>query len=314
VTQKISIIIPVKNGINTINKCLKAIFKQTLIDQTEVIIIDSGSSDGTLEILREYPVLLYCIPPVDFNHGATRNYGVSLAKGEIIVMTVQDAIPTDQYWLENLTNPFSDTDIMGICGRQMIPHDLDKNPGAWTQTFSSPTFKKVSFSKKELAKMSPREKKTNCGWDNVTAAYRKEAIVKHPFPTTNYSEDINWAYNMLQLNFHLGYEPNAKVFHYHHENFTYRYKRHLIEITQHFNLYGLKPTPFIYKADLIPFYLVINKSVRQKTKWLCYNLRLLLANKSSELIFYLTFLLKGQKGVDQLYYKITKEIPIGTTQ
>ncbi len=82
----ISIVIPVKDGISTIKQCLDAIFAQTLIDQTEVIIIDSGSTDGTLDIINLYPVRLYQIPPGTFNHGATRNYGVSLTKGEFVVI------------------------------------------------------------------------------------------------------------------------------------------------------------------------------------------------------------------------------------
>ncbi|MBN2167017.1 MAG: glycosyltransferase family 2 protein, partial [Marinilabiliaceae bacterium] len=141
----ISIIIPVKNGIATIRQCLDAIYVQTLIDQAEVIVIDSGSTDGTLEVLQQYPVRLYQIPPEDFNHGDTRNYGVSLAKGDFVVMTVQDAVTTDNKWLEKITQPFNDPQIMGICGRQMIPEEIDKNPGAWTQTFSKPVFKKTSF-------------------------------------------------------------------------------------------------------------------------------------------------------------------------
>ena len=69
----ISIIIPVKNGSDTIVSCLDAIFKQTLISKTEVIIIDSGSTDGTLDILKEYDVHIENIDSKDFNHGDTRN-------------------------------------------------------------------------------------------------------------------------------------------------------------------------------------------------------------------------------------------------
>ena len=61
---KISIIIPVKNGEKTINACLKGIFEQTLIKQTEVIIIDSGSTDNTLDIIKNYSVKLYQISPI----------------------------------------------------------------------------------------------------------------------------------------------------------------------------------------------------------------------------------------------------------
>ena len=69
----ISVIIPVKNGTPWLDACLQAIINQTLFDQTEIIVIDSGSTDGTLELLKKYPVTVYSIHPSEFNHGLTRN-------------------------------------------------------------------------------------------------------------------------------------------------------------------------------------------------------------------------------------------------
>ncbi len=105
----LSIIIPVKNGISTICQCLDAIFAQTLIEQTEVIVIDSGSTDGTLEALKKYTLRLYQIPPEEFNHGATRNYGVSLAKGELIYFPVQDDVPINSKIVERMASHFRNT-------------------------------------------------------------------------------------------------------------------------------------------------------------------------------------------------------------
>ena len=59
----ISVIIPVKNGTPWLDACLQAIINQTLFDQTEIIVIDSGSTDGTLELLKKYPVTVYSISP-----------------------------------------------------------------------------------------------------------------------------------------------------------------------------------------------------------------------------------------------------------
>ncbi len=310
----ITIIIPVKNGSATVKKCLDAIFNQTMIPKAEVIIIDSGSTDETLDIVKRYPIRLFQISAESFNHGATRNYGVSLAKGEIIVMTVQDAIPTDKNWLKYITDPFQDEDIKGVCGRQMVPHDQDKNPGAWAQTFSKSVFRKVSFSLTELRNMSPKQKKNHCGWDNVTAAYRKSTLLQQPFPKTNYSEDIHWSYLMYQKGYALGYAPYASVWHYHHEKFKYRYKRHFIEISNHFQLYNLKTYPLINKSSLIPIYQTLKKAHSKKTYWLFYNIRSLLANKMAELNFSLNYLLGGNKRVTKQYFKLTKEIPIGRSK
>jgi rhamnosyltransferase len=88
---KISVVIPVKNGEPWLDECIQGIMSQTLFNQTEIIAIDSGSTDGSLAILEKYPVRIYNLPPAEFNHGLTRNYGVQLCRGEYVVMTVQDA-------------------------------------------------------------------------------------------------------------------------------------------------------------------------------------------------------------------------------
>lgn len=307
----ISIVIPVKNGIATIRQCLDAIFAQTLIDQTEVIVIDSGSTDGTLEVLKQYPVRLYQIPPEAFNHGTTRNYGVSLAKGEFVVMTVQDAVATDNKWLDKITAPFSDPEILGVSGRQMVPAENDKNPGVWSKSFSEPQTTKVCFSVEEIAHVSPLEKKNKMGWDNVTAAYRKSALLAHPFRKTNYSEDITWALEMYQKGYCLAYAPMASVYHYHHETFAYRYKRSFIETAQHFFLYQYKAKPFITKSDLIPFYRIAKSNENRKLHWYWYNTHILTANWFAIAKFRYLLALKGKEGLIKYYNSITQEIPIG---
>lgn len=305
----ISIVIPVKNGISTIQQCLNAIYSQSLIQATEVIIIDSGSTDGTLDIVNNYPVRLYKIKPHEFNHGTTRNYGVTLAKGEFIVMTVQDAIPTSVKWLEHLISPFKDKNILGVCGRQMIPHDANKNPGVWTETYSIPEFRKAAYSLDELPTMTPEQKKKSFGWDNVTAAYRKDTLVEFPFPATNYSEDIHWAYSMFLRGKTLGYAPLSSVWHYHHETFSYRFKRRFIEHTQYNNLYGLKTSFIISKKDLIPIYTLCKNNC--SIRWLGYNLKILIANKCADTVLGIIYFFKLKRFHINLYKKVTKEVPIG---
>src|SRR5574337_394745 len=74
----VSIILLTKNGQRYLEGVLGAVFAQQTEHGYEVIAIDSGSSDGTVELLRRYPVALRRIPPEQFNHGATRNLGASL--------------------------------------------------------------------------------------------------------------------------------------------------------------------------------------------------------------------------------------------
>ena len=73
--------------------------------ETEVLVLDSGSTDGTLDVVRGFPVRLIPVDRRDFDHGDTRNLGALHSRGDVVVFLVQDAEPADASWLRNLTAP-----------------------------------------------------------------------------------------------------------------------------------------------------------------------------------------------------------------
>lgn len=276
---KISIIIPVKNGIDTIERCLDAIFEQTLITQTEVIIIDSGSTDGTLDVLNNYDVCVYQIPPEDFSHGGTRNYGVSLAKGNYVVMTVQDAIASNNKWLEKMLSHFGDASVAGVCGMQMIPQRQSINPFQWTRPINKPTIRSFQYANEsDFLKLTPQKKREICGWDDVNSMYRKTILKQTPFDTVKFGEDIRWAIKSLQAGFKIVYDPNCKVSHYHPFDKKLEFHRKYIEIAQDYVLFDLKAKPIsILKSLGILIYRAVKWQVHPKwikiqtQQWLEYN-------------------------------------------
>ena len=96
---KVSVIIPTYNGGNKFKRCLDMIYRQKTEYSFEVICIDSGSKDNTLQICKNHPVRLYQIQKEDFNHGLTRNQGVKMARGDFVTFLTQDAIPLNDHWL-----------------------------------------------------------------------------------------------------------------------------------------------------------------------------------------------------------------------
>ena len=271
----ISIIIPVKNGNATLNGCLQGIQKQTLYNQCEIIVIDSGSTDGTLDILKGYPVRVYQIPPETFNHGATRNYGVSLAQGEFVVMTVQDAVPADDRWLEKMFRHFDDPTVAGVCGQQIVPHHPDKNPHLWFRPQSEGSAKKVHFASPESFKsLTPEEQKQACGWDDVTAMYRKSVLEQIPFEPVMFGEDMIWAKAALSKGYALVYDSIARVEHYHHHYPDYTYRRVLIAWLFIYKTFGYqRPNPVKTKDFLLIVYR--NFKWNLPLKWIGHNWSLL---------------------------------------
>ncbi|HXD78105.1 MAG TPA: glycosyltransferase family A protein, partial [Puia sp.] len=193
-----SIVIPVKNGDFWLDKLLRRLVGQTLFSRSEIIVIDSGSTDESLAIVAKYPVRLIRIPPDSFNHGLTRNLGASEAKGEYVVMTVQDAVPENDQWLERFLEGFADDDVAAVCGQQVVPHERDKNPVLWFRPVSAHRTWYCHYADPaDFLKLSPSEQREIAGWDNVTAAYRRRVLLEHPFPATDFAEDITWARMML---------------------------------------------------------------------------------------------------------------------
>ena len=101
-----SILLLTKNGASDLEQLLPSLFAQEGASQVEVIAVDSGSTDRTLDLLREYRVRIVEIPAEEFHHARTRNFAAGLARGEILVFLSQDAVPASASWLSSLIAAF----------------------------------------------------------------------------------------------------------------------------------------------------------------------------------------------------------------
>ena len=240
----ISVVIPVKNGQRYLNSALQRVFSQKINERFEVIIVDSGSTDKTLDIIRRYPARLYCIPEKEFNHGLTRNLGISKACGKYIVLMTQDAIPCDNFWMKNLVDNLKrDQSIAGVYSMQ-IPR-----PDAHILTqirvnrfFAAAKTRRESriYEIEEYNKLSWDEKHRLCNFDNVSSCIRKDIWKKIPLPKADFGEDIEWSKNVLEKGYKIVYEPNSKVYHSHDFSIFDWHKRNLINFKRLSALFGAK--------------------------------------------------------------------------
>lgn len=111
----ISVVIPVYNEERRILHTLKAIYDGSLLP-TEIIVVDGGSSDHTVEIvMNSYPDVVLLNNP-DKTAATGRNVGILEAHGEIIAFTDGDCLVARD-WLRNIAKHFEDTDIDGLGGK-----------------------------------------------------------------------------------------------------------------------------------------------------------------------------------------------------
>ena len=124
----ISIIIPTYNGGGIFSECLEMFGQQDYSGQVQLIVIDSGSVDGTIELAEKAGALIKKIDRRRFHHAGTRNEAVLLADSGNIVFTVQDAVPCSKSWLSDLDRSLCETGVAAVYTDQ-IPHD-DATPYA----------------------------------------------------------------------------------------------------------------------------------------------------------------------------------------
>ena len=112
-----SIIIRSYNEEKHLERLLEGILQQTVND-VEIILVDSGSTDRTLEIASQYPVRLLHIAPQEFTFGRSLNLGIQNAQAEFLVFASAHVYPVYPDWLEKLLEPFVDPQVALVYGKQ----------------------------------------------------------------------------------------------------------------------------------------------------------------------------------------------------
>lgn len=102
---KISFCIPVYNGEKTIARCIESILDLTYPNK-EIIIVNDGSTDGTLNILKKYPIKLVDLEQ-NMGRGYARQKALEYATGEYVALLDADGFITNRNWVEQMLGNFT---------------------------------------------------------------------------------------------------------------------------------------------------------------------------------------------------------------
>ncbi|MFY9264183.1 MAG: glycosyltransferase family A protein [Solirubrobacterales bacterium] len=112
----VTVAIPVLNGGESLEEVFEAVAAQRNDHRVEIelLVIDSGSTDGSVELARRYGARVIEIDKSEFSHGGTRNRAVAAAKGDVVAFLTQDATPASDRWLDAIVEGFSQADDVAL--------------------------------------------------------------------------------------------------------------------------------------------------------------------------------------------------------
>ncbi|MBX4197082.1 glycosyltransferase family 2 protein [Candidatus Saccharibacteria bacterium] len=220
-TKFITVFIPTYNGEANVAQTIEAVINQELPAgyEMEFLIIDSGSSDNTLNIIERYSnqIRLEKIPNSEFSHGGTRSKAAHMSKGEFVLFLTQDATPTNYRWLINMLEPFFVSEKIGcVFGRQVprpnaAPTIKREVSGVFGALGASDS---IVISRNKSLVDGQKTNQINNFFSDVNSAVRRSLLVGEvPFRKVNYAEDQSLAEDMQKKGYLKAYAPLGEVWH-----------------------------------------------------------------------------------------------------
>ena len=225
-----SIVVRAYNEEKHIGRLLEGIQQQTLKD-VEIILVDSGSTDGTVSAAESFGARIVRIASDEFTFGRSLNFGLRAATGDLVVIASAHVYPVYPDWLESLLRPFEEGSIALTYGKQRGPETA---PFSERQIYHQ-WYPDVS---------KPRQATAFC--NNANAAIRKSLWEKNPYDETLTGlEDLAWAKRVKEQGYGIAYVAEAEIIHVHNESpdvIFNRYRREGMAFKQiypeaHFSLY-----------------------------------------------------------------------------
>ena len=228
--MRCSLVVRAYNEEQHIGRLLEGVRRQTLQD-VEIILVDSGSTDMTAAVAEQYGARVVHIPPPEFTFGRSLNLGLAAADYDLVVIASAHVYPVYPDWLERLLEPFDDPAIALTYGKQR---------GDTNSRFSE----QQVFVRWYPGESTRRQKHPFC--NNANAAIRRLVWQMHPYDESLTGlEDLAWAKWTVEQGLAIAYVAEAEIIHIHTETprgVLNRYRREAmafktIYAEAHFSLY-----------------------------------------------------------------------------
>jgi rhamnosyltransferase len=206
--ESVSVFVPTFNGEAHLAQTIDSVLRQRLPPghELELIVIDSGSTDRTLDILRAYGhrLRLVRILSAEFGHGRTRQRAAEMAGGRYVLFLSQDAAPAHDGWLLAMIEPFAARDDVGLVLGAQVPRP--DSPATIRREVAT-VFQRVATGGTHFA---------DTFFSDVNSAVRRDLLLGPvPFRDVPYAEDQALAADMRAAGYARAYAPLGQVLHSH---------------------------------------------------------------------------------------------------
>jgi len=254
--EKISVIIPTKDAGSGFEHMMKMLTSQLGFTGIEIIIVDSGSQDKTLQISNRYNAKVIEIPPKDFSHSFARNLGAKNASGEYLFFTVQDAIIPTITWLHTLMTKLKTSKADAVSCAELPKEDADLfyRVISWNHY----EFLEVNQSDRILSLPPNPDQfslRKNGQLSDIACLIPSELFNKYLY-RFSYAEDLDLGLRLIKDGYKLLFLGSTRIIHSHNRDPYYFLKRGFVDnifLSEIFSDFAIPESNFIDASQDISF-------------------------------------------------------------
>ncbi len=249
--SKISVIIPTKNAGLDFEFLLKMYITQKGFKEIELVIVDSGSTDNTLEIAEAYHAKIVTILPGEFSHSYARNLGAENASGEYFLFTVQDALPPTDTWLHELMTVLVNNNVSAVSCAEFPREDAD----LFYRVISWNHYRFLGVNEGDRIYQLPNNPnyltlRQNGQLSDLACLIPNVVFNKYKY-RVNYAEDLDLGIRLIQDGEKIAFLGTIRIIHSHNRPAYYFLKRGYVDNLFLSDLFTDYPIPIVNYKDFV---------------------------------------------------------------
>jgi len=229
IDKSVSVIIPTKNAGKDFPILMKSLNAQRGFEKIEVVIVDSGSTDETLETAKLLGATVVNIEPEDFSHSGSRNLGAEAASGDYLLFMVQDALPPNDTWLATMYMTLIENDLAAVSCAETPREDADlfyrQNCWNYYNFLGVNNADRIFSLPKSQDYVSLRQ---NGQLSDLANFISRDIFMQYGY-RLNYAEDLDLGIRLIKDGYRLAFLGSSRVIHSHNRTPYYFLKRGFVD-------------------------------------------------------------------------------------